>query len=231
MPGTAAEKIALADLDSGVAQNVVGRRQVEKEIREREMQEIVRARHLHLVGAEREHDLAVRAGVDRLGVETSEEIERLANAGLQFFERGLIILVGRRLHAGEPRGSDLGVVTEGLNLARKRQHIRTQPHRQIDRRIDFARRGVCGRLVNEAEKRVEADVIDADAGLMNGKGHGEAFPRKVASLKREGAQLAQNAGRVQRAALSASNKTLRRKRAASRTAVEIAPGAALAAAV
>src|SRR5438552_10312235 len=58
------EKIPLADLDAVVAQNAVGDRGVEIEIRERKAGDELRALQRHLVGADGEGDVARRGAVE-----------------------------------------------------------------------------------------------------------------------------------------------------------------------
>ena len=85
--GHGAEEIALADLHPSGAQNVVGGRQMEIEVRQGEMQEIVRALHFHLaVRTDRKDHVTVGGRVDGLGVDGLEMIEGRLNAGAQVVE-------------------------------------------------------------------------------------------------------------------------------------------------
>ena len=65
-----AQKIALADVDAAMAQNVVGGREMEIEVGQHKMVEIIGALHTSFVfWAERKADLALGGGVDLLEVE------------------------------------------------------------------------------------------------------------------------------------------------------------------
>ena len=72
---------------------------------------------------------------------------------LEFVERRLGVLVARRLQAGEAMRGDLGVVAEGLDLARERVHIGPNSQRQIDLGIELRRRGVGLGLIENRKKR------------------------------------------------------------------------------
>src|SRR5271165_2061136 len=76
-----AEEIALANLDAGGAKNVISRCQVEIEVGQSEVHEIIRRlRFQPGVGTDRNNDLAIHAGVDRLGVDCLQMAERRLNA-------------------------------------------------------------------------------------------------------------------------------------------------------
>src|SRR6185437_7004497 len=120
-----AEKVTLADVDAGHAQQIVSRRQVEIIVRQYEVQEIILARHLRLdVGADRKHDLTLGAGLKRSLVERAQEGQRLLDARLQFIERRLGVLEARRLDAGQTPAAVFGLIAERLNLARESLHVR-----------------------------------------------------------------------------------------------------------
>src|SRR5271169_3757468 len=73
-----ADEILLADLDAAMAENVVGRRAVEIEIRQHEVVEIVVAFHVALLfRAEREGDFAFGRSVDSLVIESLYEGDSL----------------------------------------------------------------------------------------------------------------------------------------------------------
>jgi len=63
------EEIAFPDLDAAVAQDCVRGRAMEIEVRQGEVQQILLSRELQRVAADAEHDLAVLAAVDLLGLE------------------------------------------------------------------------------------------------------------------------------------------------------------------
>src|SRR5271165_106645 len=68
-----AEEIALADLDPGGTKNVVCCRQVEIEVRQCEVHEVIRAlRFQPGVWTDRNNDLTIHAGVDRLRIDCLE---------------------------------------------------------------------------------------------------------------------------------------------------------------
>jgi hypothetical protein len=56
--------------------------------------------------------------------------------------------------AGDAMRGDLGVVAEGLHLAREGEHVGPQPQRQVDRRIELRRRRMRLGLVENGEKGV-----------------------------------------------------------------------------
>ena len=98
-----AEEIALADLDTGGAKNVVSGRQVEIEVWQGKVHEIIRAlRFQPGVRTDRNNDLAIRAGVDRLRIDCLQMAERRFDARTQLGERRLVVFDARRLDPGEP---------------------------------------------------------------------------------------------------------------------------------
>ena len=81
-----AHEVALADVEPVMAQDGVGGRHVEIEVRHREMQQIVGpAQRLGAV-ADREGDLAVLGAGQRLGRDILKDLESLADPGLQVRE-------------------------------------------------------------------------------------------------------------------------------------------------
>src|SRR5262249_3751370 len=93
-----AQEIALADLNAVVAQNVVGGRGVEEEVREGELRQIDAGLEGHLLTTESERDLAVGRTVELLRLQALQEVDRLGEALLQFGER--------RFRVGEARYVD-----------------------------------------------------------------------------------------------------------------------------
>src|SRR5579864_3518072 len=76
-------KIALADLEAEAAQDVVGRRVVEKEVRQREPDEELLAFERYFARAEFEHDVLGLGAVDLFRLRGLDEIDRLGNALLE----------------------------------------------------------------------------------------------------------------------------------------------------
>src|ERR1700757_4208501 len=98
-----ADVIRLADFDTAVPQDGVRRGDVEEEIRQRELEEIVYAGEFLRLAADRAHDLARLRAVDLLRFERSEVLDAAVDACHQFGETLLVVLVGGRIHPGEPR--------------------------------------------------------------------------------------------------------------------------------
>ena len=91
------KKIHLADIDTVVAEDGVGHRDMEKDVGDRHLQQVVLAAD-DLAGRPGEFDLALaRARVLRL-FHALRESDGLPDAGAQFVDRLLVVVVlGRRL--------------------------------------------------------------------------------------------------------------------------------------
>ena len=113
---------ALPDIDAALAQDRVSHRDVEVDVRNRHLKKIVFSTH-DLAGRPGEADLAA-FGTFILGLgHAFDESDRLANAGAQFLDGPLIILVVRRGLSGEPRGRGLHIVASALHLIDQRLHV------------------------------------------------------------------------------------------------------------
>src|SRR5260221_12120327 len=80
------EIIALAEVDAALAQDPVGRRVVEIEIRQGESEEVVLPAELARLAADRDADLARLGAVDLRRLEGMEKICRLGDPRLQLGE-------------------------------------------------------------------------------------------------------------------------------------------------
>ena len=137
------------------------------------MVEIVPALHVPLVvGAERKRDVAIGGGIDRRGIERLQEGGRFRDPLLQLREGGLVVLVARRLDAGEAGGAVLRLVRGDLHLTGEPEHIRRQAPRRQHQGIDFLRRGMSFRLVENRGERVEPDLENGEGRLRHRGGHG-----------------------------------------------------------
>ena len=101
----AAEIVHLAELHARMTQDGVGGRHMEKEVRQREAQEIIRAGEFQLTPARLEFDLPLLATVDLRGRNTLQEIDRLLDPRLQFGEGFFGIGKARIVDAAETRGT------------------------------------------------------------------------------------------------------------------------------
>ena len=86
--------------------------------------------------------------------------------------RRLLVLDDWRLGAGEPERRVLGVIAEGLDLARERPHVRSKADGKIVRGVELARLGVGLRLVEDAEERRQRAFERRHAGLIKRNRHG-----------------------------------------------------------
>src|SRR5262249_59845572 len=98
------EEVLLADVETAMTQDRVGRGEVEVDVGQHEVVKIIVALHLALVhGPEWKRDLAVARRIDRLGVERLEEGDGPGEAVFELRDRRLFVLIARRLDAREPR--------------------------------------------------------------------------------------------------------------------------------
>ena len=99
-----AQIVALADLDSVVAQNVVGGDDVEIEMGQRPVPEVFKAvRVEYQVLDQREQDRAVLGTLEGGRTRALHIIDRLGDAGLEIVEILLIVFKARRLLANQAR--------------------------------------------------------------------------------------------------------------------------------
>src|SRR5205085_11897275 len=95
------EEIALADLDTGMTQDVVGGGGVEIEVRQHEMdEELLTLERERLLRADRERDVLLGRRVDVGGLDALHVVERPGDACLQLLEAFFLVGKFRRL-AGE----------------------------------------------------------------------------------------------------------------------------------
>src|SRR5579885_1012483 len=85
------EEVALADLDTVVAQDGVGGGAVEGEVRDNGADQVTLARVGYLTGAHLQRNLLVFAAVDLRLLHAVDEIQRLRDARLQLVEGRFVI--------------------------------------------------------------------------------------------------------------------------------------------
>src|SRR5690349_14295286 len=118
-----ADVVALAELHAVVAQDVVGRGDVEIEIGQRLPEQVLHAGPGDVAARALDGDLLVLAAVELRGLDRLDEGDRLGDALFQLGERLLRVLVLRDLDAGETRDRGLRGIARGLHLAREREHV------------------------------------------------------------------------------------------------------------
>src|ERR1043166_7724345 len=97
------EKIALADLDTAMTQDVVGGGGVEIEVRQHEAdQELLALERQGLLRADRKGDILLGGRVDVGGFGALHIVERLCDARLQLVEALFLIGILRRLAGPAP---------------------------------------------------------------------------------------------------------------------------------
>ena len=141
-----------------MTEDAVGRRDNKMEVRQREVIEIVRSRHVTFLWADRENNLAVCGFVDLRRVERVQEGDRFVNARPEVGDRLLAVLKDWRVDAGEPRAGIFGRVTGSLNLPRECEHSRKQADTKQGRRVDSLRFGKGLSLVEKRHEHVEANL-------------------------------------------------------------------------
>lgn len=126
LAGTA-HVIALTDIQAVMAQDRVGRGDMEIEIGHGEIDEVVFALEASRLTAKRDADIALFRAVDLCGFELLDESDSFGNARLQFVDARFTIGVFWRLLAGEPRDQPLGEIGCDLHLPREREHVGGKP--------------------------------------------------------------------------------------------------------
>src|ERR1700687_2782998 len=122
------QKIPLADFHAIVAQDAVGGRGVEVEIRKRKIIEELLALQRHGVGpAHRKGNLAGIPTLELFRLERLYIINRPGEPLLEFIEGLFGIGSGRYLALREPRTALSGEIANKLDLFTERQHVRIQP--------------------------------------------------------------------------------------------------------
>jgi hypothetical protein len=107
LPG--AQIVALADLDAVVAQDVVGGRDVEIEIRHRMAEQELQALVAGFLVASLDHDLLVFGAVDLLRGDGLDEGDCLGDAGLEVGQSLFVVLVYRNLYSSQRATTPLAV--------------------------------------------------------------------------------------------------------------------------
>src|SRR5439155_12367666 len=94
------------------------------------------------------------------------------DARLELVERLLVVLVARRLDAGEPCRAVLRLVAGDLHLPRQREHVGGEPPLRQHGGIGLLGGGECGALVEHAGQRGETDLEDRQGSLRRRIWHG-----------------------------------------------------------
>src|SRR5262245_64607539 len=118
-----AHEVALAELDAGVAQDVVGGGAVEIEIRQDEVEQQRLSGELALVGAELERDVLVLGAVDLRRLEGLAEVNDLGEPGLELGESSLGIRQVRHRDAGERAAAARSMGGGLLHLPHRRINV------------------------------------------------------------------------------------------------------------
>ncbi|MNN63705.1 hypothetical protein D3C81_1790990 [compost metagenome] len=155
-----------------MAQDVVGRRRVEEEVRQRVVEQIGLAREVLGLFAAAGGDGARFAAVDVRLRQAFQEGDGFYDARFQFGKALLAILIGRHGHAGQTRAAALGEVGSDLDLAHERQHVREQAELQQGVRVDFLVLHVRFRLVQDGGQAAQDLFEDGDRCGIDGEGHG-----------------------------------------------------------
>src|SRR6187455_1442906 len=101
-PSVRAHVVFLADVDAVVAQQRVGGRDVEEELRQAVIQQVGLAANAALLRRARsQEDRPVFTAVEAGRIDAVDEGERPRDAGLQFGERLLAVVVRRHVHPGQ----------------------------------------------------------------------------------------------------------------------------------
>src|SRR5438034_2778055 len=119
----AAEEVLLADLHAVVAEDVVGRDGMKKEVGQRKVQQIVLPGKTHFLAAQLEYDRPPLAAGDDVGAKALQKNGGLGDARLQFRKSGFGILVTRYLGASQPCATTLCRVGRRLHLSGQRKHV------------------------------------------------------------------------------------------------------------
>src|SRR5262245_58764114 len=139
-----------------MAEDIVGGGDVKVEVWQYEVVEVIDTSHVALdARAKRENDLAVGGLINVLGVERLHKGHRLGNARLEFCDRLLVVVIGRRDYASEPCTSVLGRVAGALHLTGQCKHVGEEARAEKHRRIDRLRFSIGLGLVEECRERVE----------------------------------------------------------------------------
>src|SRR5262245_7963685 len=121
--GSAAEEVELAELETVVAQDSVRHRQVEVEVRQRELEQVVLAVELQRANRRLDLDGASLGAGELLAPESADVVDRTLDARLQLGEALFRVVPLRDLDAGEAGRRRLHEVARDLHLAREREHV------------------------------------------------------------------------------------------------------------
>ena len=150
-----------------MAQDGIGRGQVEIEVRRDEAQQVLASFEAYLMAAKIEVHILLLAAVDLLGMELVEIVLRALDAIGKLGERGLDILETRRLDAGEVCDAAFGQIRRDLYLLYHGKHVGKEPRLQQHRRVDFLFEGVGLTLLQNRRETVELLAKKGHRGLIH----------------------------------------------------------------
>src|SRR5215471_6943487 len=119
-----AKEVLLAELDAVVAEDRVGRRGVEEEIRQYDTDQVILAFEGSCLPTHLQRDVPFFRAVDLRWLEFLDEGNRLRNARLQFLEAAFGVGELRGFHASQAGDTALGKVGGDLDLPRQWEHVR-----------------------------------------------------------------------------------------------------------
>jgi hypothetical protein len=136
-----------------MAQDVIGRRDVEKELRHAEGQQQRSTGKLSCrTVPEREDYLLFFGAVDLRGFYACHEILRSRNACLEFGNDGCCFRKNRRIDVGEQSAGEHSMPDALADLARQIVHVGVKARVEQNRGIDVALLGVSGRMIEQIGK-------------------------------------------------------------------------------
>ena len=166
------QEVLLPELDPTLAQQRIGRRRMEEEVRQHVVLQIELAgKAQRLAAAHGQHDLAFVAAVDLRRREALHVLDRATDARAQRVQRGFFVGPGRHLDARQPRHAALAHVAGDLDLLGERQHVRRQAQRQHVVGGEAACLGVGLGLVQPAQHGLQRAHEHRHAGRMHRKFH------------------------------------------------------------
>ena len=157
------QKILLGEIDAAMAQDVVSRRNVEKELRHAESQQQRLAGELSLRSIpECEDHFFLARPVDLIARQSSHEIDRGRDTRLQFGNARRGIRKDRRFHASEQSARNNRMPDSLPCLARQAVHVGIEPRVEQNQGIDVSRLGINSRMIDESGQIAQKRREDAD---------------------------------------------------------------------
>ena len=109
-----------------MAEDVVRRRRVEKDVRDNEVQQIRHTDELHVVSADGERNRLVIAAFDLFGLDRMRERHGCFDAFLQILETRFLVFMSGTLDARQAGNCAVDQIGRYLNLPGERKHVRKQ---------------------------------------------------------------------------------------------------------